>query len=231
MVTHFNNPVTGDPSREHKSHWIEPFLACLRLTGNWAAASRACKIGRSTPHVQCYRDPEFKRRCHEALADFADDVESEAIRRAMGYESPVIYQGQECGRWVNLEGKPCDPQDEGAQWVPLVVTKYSDSLMVTVLKALLPWKYDRQAVIPDVPPGGPLSTQDDGPLTVDGTPAEQHQLDPAALVAYREALVRAGLWGKQLEKREAELRQQGVLPPADATNHPPAEGEDVAPGY
>jgi len=59
-----------------------------------------------------------------------------AFRRGVeGYQEPVIYQGQLSGWYVDQYGRECQPDTPGARFRPLTVTKYSDTLLLALLKA------------------------------------------------------------------------------------------------
>lgn len=87
--------------------------------------TRACEmaeIDRSTPYTEPWlQDEEFQESLSMAKAMAADHLEAEAIRRAYdGVEEPVgWYQGSPGG----------------------TVTKYSDTLMIFLLKGAKPDKY------------------------------------------------------------------------------------------
>jgi hypothetical protein len=91
-------------------------------------------------YVTREKDPEFAAAWEEALEEATDLLEEEARRRAHdGYEEPVYYKGTQCG----------------------VITRYSDQLMITLLKAHRPAKF-RENIRQELsgPDGGPIRTQD-----------------------------------------------------------------------
>lgn len=66
------------------------------------------------------RDAEFRRRWREAVNKSVDVLEEEARRRAViGVEEPVFHRGEICGH----------------------VQKYSDTLLIFLLKGMRPKKY------------------------------------------------------------------------------------------
>lgn len=83
-----------------------------------------CKLLGVTPNtVHTYRrnNPEFNERVNEALEYGYDMLEAEAIRRGKeGVDKPVFYQGIECGS----------------------VREYSDTLLITMMKACRPKKFN-----------------------------------------------------------------------------------------
>ncbi|MBN2140393.1 MAG: hypothetical protein PHV85_05105 [Desulfovibrionaceae bacterium] len=98
------------------------FLAVLRETANVSAAARAAGISRSRAYQVKDSDPEFAAAWVEALDEALDALEAEALRRAAkGVETPVFYQGRECGS----------------------VTRYSDALTMFMLRAHRPEKYSQ----------------------------------------------------------------------------------------
>lgn len=92
------------------------------------SVTKACVLSglpRSTAYSHRNADPGFAALWDEAIEAGTDRVEDEALRRAVeGTDDPVFYQGEQVG----------------------TVTRYSDSLLVMLLKARRPEKYkDRQA--------------------------------------------------------------------------------------
>jgi hypothetical protein len=109
------------------------FLDAFRLTANVSGASRAAGCERSTPYGWARDDPVFKAAMEEAEQEAADRLEAEAFRRAHdGYEE-----------YVTSGGKLVRDDDGG----PLLQRRYSDQLMLTLLKAHRPEKFkDRHQV-------------------------------------------------------------------------------------
>ena len=105
--------------------WRKGFLAALELTGNVTAAATAAGIERTTAYKARYRSEEtesrvFAKAWDEALEHATDLMEIEARRRALdGVEEPVYYKGEIVGG----------------------VRKYSDLLLIFMLKAHRPEKY------------------------------------------------------------------------------------------
>ena len=101
------------------------FLDALARSANVTEAARAAGLTRDQA-VQIYgEDEEFARAWRSAVDEANDELEREARRRALeGTEEPVFYQGKECAR----------------------VRRYSDTLMLALLKAERPEKFkDRVA--------------------------------------------------------------------------------------
>lgn len=101
------------------------FLTTLCETGNVSEAARACKVSRGHAYALRMADPEFATEWMDALEAATDVLEAEARHRAInGVEQPHFHQGQVTGS----------------------VRKYSDSLLMFLLKAHRPEKYrDRSA--------------------------------------------------------------------------------------
>lgn len=137
--------------------WEPAFLAALRETGVVRDALEAAGIGRSVVYARKDADPAFAAAWADALEDAADLLEREAIRRARtGVREPVIYKGQLCGVWVDGAGLPVAEGTPGATMIPLSVTKYSDGLLIFLLKGARPAKYKDTSPDAGKPPPAPL---------------------------------------------------------------------------
>lgn len=101
----------------------EKFLLSLVETGgNVSASCGLAGIKRRTAYDWRSDDPEFAAEWDEAVNVGLDALESEARRRAFeGIEEPVFYKGQICGH----------------------IRRYSDSLIMFMLKAYRPQFRDR----------------------------------------------------------------------------------------
>jgi hypothetical protein len=100
--------------------WPEKFLSALEETGNVSAAARSAGIHRDTAYALRASDAGFASAWSAALEIAVESLELEARRRALdGCIEPVFYQGGQCG-WIR---------------------RYSDTLMVFLLKAHRPEKY------------------------------------------------------------------------------------------
>jgi hypothetical protein len=97
------------------------FLAAFRKTGNVRLACEAAKVGRSSHYRWLNRSPGYREAFAVAKEEVADILEAEAFRRAVhGWEEPVgWYKGKAGG----------------------VVKRYSDPLLILLLKALRPDRY------------------------------------------------------------------------------------------
>lgn len=100
--------------------WERAFLATLSNTGNVRAACTAAKVGRSTVYDRRQSSEAFDAAWAEAIEQAADMMEAEALRRAVhGVQEPVYYKGKIVGH----------------------VLKYSDVMLIFLLKAARPEKF------------------------------------------------------------------------------------------
>ena len=110
--------------------WRLVFLEELSKTGNVSAAAKRAKVARNTAYLARGMEGKdeagqieaqrFAAAWDEALEVAIEMLELEARRRAeQGTLEPVFYQGEICGR----------------------VKKYSDTLLIFLLKAHRPEKY------------------------------------------------------------------------------------------
>ncbi|WP_438997792.1 hypothetical protein [Candidatus Puniceispirillum sp.] len=115
--------------------WRDAFLDSLRVTGNVSAAARL--VGRSRASLYRMRriDPDFASAWQDALEEAVDWLELEALRRAVeGIKEDRFSKGEIVG----------------------TITRYSDSLLMFLLKARRPWLYDRRVLR-----GGQTNTDED----------------------------------------------------------------------
>lgn len=100
--------------------WERAFLAVLAETANVSVAASAVGIARNTAYTRRNSSVAFRALWDDAVARSVDMLEEEARRRAaVGVDEPVFYQGQPCG----------------------VIRRYSDTLLIFLLKAHRPEKY------------------------------------------------------------------------------------------
>ena len=116
----------------HKSDHVKraAVLAALAETGNGAKACASAEIGR-TAFYEWVKEPDFAKAADDAMEQASDKLESEARRRAHdGVDEPVWFQGMQCG----------------------TVRKYSDTLLIFLLKGAKPDKYrERTSVVVEDP--------------------------------------------------------------------------------
>jgi hypothetical protein len=137
---------TRAPKARRKLRWEKAFLKELARVGNVTAACGAADVGRATVYEHADRHPDFKEAWTEALEAAADLLELEARRRAHdGVDVPVLYRGKLCGTWVDAQGQPVAEGTPAASLVPLTIRKYSDALLMFLLRAYRPDKFRDQA--------------------------------------------------------------------------------------
>jgi len=128
--------MTDEKSKSQQSK-KRIFLSCLRITGNVRTAATAAKIGRTTHYDWLKSDPDYVLAVKDALDEAIDDLEAEAVRRAKdGVEELVLYQG-----------KPVMVDDGNGGQQPLIRKRYSDLLLIFMLKAARPQKYAHFSVV------------------------------------------------------------------------------------
>ena len=148
----------------HPFPWTEAFLAALREWPVLSHAARAVGIDRSTAWRAMQADKVFASAVEDAMEEGVDRAELEAMRRGVvGYEEPVVYQGQLTPVWARdadgnlvteefemgsvypkdhpkagqpiMGTRPVQARDANGQPVWLTVRKHSDALLGLVLKA------------------------------------------------------------------------------------------------
>lgn len=107
--------------------WYGAFLQSLASIGNISKACVAAQVSRQTVYRHRNSDPDFSAAWDEALEAAADLLEEEARRRAHdGWTEPVYQRGEHVGN----------------------VRKYSDTLLIFLLKGARPEKYrERLSII------------------------------------------------------------------------------------
>ncbi len=97
------------------------FLAAFRETGNVRLACEVAKVGRSSHYRWLEEEPAYREAFDQAKLQAADVLEQEAHRRAVeGVEEPVGWYKGEAGGTVR---------------------RYSDTLLIFLLKGVLPDRY------------------------------------------------------------------------------------------
>lgn len=118
---------------------MQKFLHWLARTGNVTKAAEKAKVNRTHMYEVRKSDSAFAAAWDEALEVAVERLEMEARRRAeQGVLEPVYYQGVKVG----------------------AVRRYSDTLLIFLLKAHRPEKYrDHASVELTGKDGGPLQAQ------------------------------------------------------------------------
>lgn len=150
--------------KQEPGWWVDQFLYALKMTGNMRMAVEAVGISRSTVYGWKEAHPEFAARMAEAKEEAIESLEAAAWQRArqgVTQEKPIMYQGKR----VDTE----------------YITTYSDQLLMFLLKGLKPQTY-RETV--DHTYMVKIMREEAMRL------AEQNGLDPAAVIAEAEKLMR-----------------------------------------
>jgi len=99
----------------------EAFVTLLSSLPNITACCKLLGIAVENIRRARVKDPEFDEAVKNAIEEGYDMLEEEARRRAVdGVDRPVFFQGEQCG----------------------VIREYSDQLLITLLKANRPKKYN-----------------------------------------------------------------------------------------
>ena len=141
--------------RTPEKDWKPAFLKELCQCGNVSLSANKAKVGRRTVYQARESDPAFAEAWEEAIEISTEYLEGEARRRAYnGVLEPVFHIGKKVG----------------------TVRKYSDTLLIFLLKAHKPKKYrDRHSVEHSGPDGKAVEHK--------GTYEHRQQLPDAAAVA------------------------------------------------
>lgn len=127
-------PMPDDDSNEFAHPKKLAFLAAYAELGNVSAAAKSAEIARRTHYQWLKNDGQYAQDFAEAHANACESLEAEARRRAVeGYEEPVFHKGEVCG----------------------TVQKYSDTLLIFLMKGAMPEKY-RERMEHSGPGGGAI---------------------------------------------------------------------------
>ncbi len=132
---------------------VDRFLETLSRTGNPSAACQSSHLTRRAINRMRENDPVFARDYDEAMEEAADLLEAEAWRRALeGVPQILVKAGQPV---LDAEG------------VAITVRRYSDPLLVMLLRGCKPDKFQRRigpsSVAPDPNAGIREIAADDDP--------------------------------------------------------------------
>ena len=127
--------------RKGRRPWKPLFLDALRGTGNVRLAASNADVARQVAYRARDSSATFRADWDEALEEARELLEAEARRRAaIGVEEPVFYKGQVVGH----------------------IRKYSDNLLMFLLKAHWPEKFRENLSIDQRVSGrdgGPVKTE------------------------------------------------------------------------
>ncbi len=134
------------------------FLAAFVLTASVTKAAKAAKVERGMHYRWLEEDEAYRAAFEGAKEQAAQTLEDEAVRRAHeGVAEPLVYQGQFQYK-QRLNKKTGKLERHGT---PLAVQKYSDALLMFLLRGFRPETYrDRGSVEVSGPAGGPISLAD-----------------------------------------------------------------------
>lgn len=119
---------TPKPRRNWKPAWLEAF----QREGTVSAACLAARVGRTTVY-EARDDEAFAQAWDDIEAETTDRMEREAFRRAVeGHESDIFFRDQVIG----------------------TERKYSDTLLIFMLKARKPQVYRENVRVEHSGPGG-----------------------------------------------------------------------------
>ncbi len=155
--------------------WKPAYLAALRQVPVIKHACEAAGIDRTTAWRAREADEAFAQAEQEAMEEGIDRAEAEAFRRGVvGFEEPVIYQGNVTPRMAPMfdeDGEPIIDElthtqrwgpvlDDKGQPVPLTVRKHSDTMLALVLKGRRKKVYADRTELTG-PEGGPVQQVDE----------------------------------------------------------------------
>lgn len=161
------------PRRRTKLQKQAAFLEALREMGNVRYACEAVDVPRRTVYEWREAESAFATAWEDALDEAADTLEQEAWRRAVtGVDKPV-YGSLGAGQGSGQVG---------------TIREYSDTLLITLLKAARPEKYRERS---DVRQSGPIT-----PINWETVPSD-----------LRERYIQGEI---SLDQVEREIRSRGV---------------------
>jgi hypothetical protein len=107
--------------------WEPAFFAAFSEVGNVKEAAKLAGVSRMTVWRHKTSDPDFAKKFADAEQEAMDVLEREAWRRATeGTDEPVFYKGDQCG----------------------TIKRYSDNLLMFLLRGGRPEKYRERFVLP-----------------------------------------------------------------------------------
>lgn len=184
------SPAKKQSKRDLPSLKKAAFLAAYAKTGNITAAAKVAKVNRGQ-HYDWLLDPDYERAFASAHQEAAELLELEARRRAMeGVHEPVIYQGALQYEAVrDKTGAPkLDPETGEALLRPLTIRRYSDTLLIFLLKGAKPETY-RETFKGEIKHSGAIGR---GPDLSNLTDEQLEQLEQLAKAAAEPGSHRSG---------------------------------------
>ena len=136
------------PEKRWPHTWCAAFLDALASVGVVGHAADLAGIHRTVAYKFRWESKEFDEAWLAALDQASDMLIREARRRAHdGVAEPVIHQGKPSGVWVDEDGQIVAAETPGARLVPFTVRKYSDTLLIFLIKGQRPEYKDRETSI------------------------------------------------------------------------------------
>jgi hypothetical protein len=115
------------------------FLRVLLDNGGFKEqAIKECHTSRRWFNEQLELDEEFALAVQTIVDVTNEQMVVEARRRALGYKEPIVYQGKIQGQYTNKDGEIVGPEHPEAVLTPAFVTKFSDNLLMFLIKGRMP---------------------------------------------------------------------------------------------
>lgn len=134
-----NQKGTGMTPDEVNGRKKTHFLRVLLENGGFKdQAIKECRTSRRWFNEQLEADEEFALAVSNIIDITNEQLVVEARRRALGYREPIVYQGKIQGHWTNKEGEVVSPENPEAVLTPAFVTKFSDNLLMFLIKGRMP---------------------------------------------------------------------------------------------
>lgn len=132
------------------------FLAAYATCGSVTGAARAVGCDRAAHYAWMHNDPSYPERYRQAHEESCESLEIEARRRAVdGVLEPQFYKGEMC---------------RGSNGDPVGIQKYSDTLLIFLMKGAMPDKYKENWK-------GEISGPNNGPVRIDLSKLTDEQLE------------------------------------------------------
>ena len=126
------------------------FLNAYRESACVIRAARAAKIDRTTHYLWMSKEPGYVERFEETRRQAVDVLTAEATRRAKdGIRRLKFFQGVPCMvPVIDEKGKrKVDSETGEEQWEPYVEHDYSDTLLIFLMKAADPARFNDRLMV------------------------------------------------------------------------------------
>jgi hypothetical protein len=136
--------VSGSPCTPFDDRRKAEWLAVLRQTGQRTTANIKIGVHNNTISKHLKEDELFRQAFEEALLQFRESLVSEAVRRGVqGVDEPVFSRGM---RAMDIHPEDVDKLATERRVIPASIRRFSDSLLLALLKAHVPSFTDKQIV-------------------------------------------------------------------------------------